>query len=212
MKVTLLIAGFAILILVEILRVYYIMPFPGSQEQQTIDIAYYLHNNIIFFRLLGLAMAGWPFVYYARHATSLKRTILWVVFGFYVLIFYMFNFQYLADKMFLPMKHKKFKSAVENKSVLPRQLVIGIERNGESKAYPIEVLGYHHQVRDSVGGEPVMVTYCTVCRTGRVFSPLVEGKPESSGWWEWITTTRCLKMRAQRAGGARFLAKRLWGR
>jgi hypothetical protein len=178
MKVTLLVVGFAILILVEILRVYYIMPFPGSQEEQTIDIAYYLHNNINYFRLLGLAMTAWPFVHYARRATSLGRSILWVVFGFYVLIFYMFNFQYLADKMFLQMKHMEFRSAIENKSVLPGQLVIGIEKNGESKAYPIEVIGYHHQVRDSVSGEPVMVTYCTVCRTGRVFSPLVDGKPE----------------------------------
>ena len=24
-----------------------------------------------------------------------------------------------------------------------------------------------------------MVTYCTVCRTGRVFSPIVEGQPET---------------------------------
>jgi hypothetical protein len=31
-------------------------------------------------------------------------------------------------------------------------------------------------VRDSVGGEPVLVSYCTVCRTGRVFSPVVEGQ------------------------------------
>ena len=39
-------------------------------------------------------------------------------------------------------------------------------------------MGYHHQVRDQVGATPVMVTYCNVCRTGRVFSPLVKGKPE----------------------------------
>jgi hypothetical protein len=34
-------------------------------------------------------------------------------------------------------------------------------------------------VRDTVGGTPVMVTYCTVCRTGRVYSPVVKGKPET---------------------------------
>jgi len=56
--------------------------------------------------------------------------------------------------------------------------ILGISLNGESKAYPIQFLGYHHQVRDSIGGKPIMVTYCTVCRTGRVFEPLIEGKPE----------------------------------
>jgi len=41
------------------------------------------------------------------------------------------------------------------------------------------VIGYHHQVRDEVGGEKIMVTYCTVCRTGRVFKPEVDGVEES---------------------------------
>jgi hypothetical protein len=50
--------------------------------------------------------------------------------------------------------------------------------DGESKAFPIELIGYHHQVRDTVGGTPVMITYCTVCRTGRAFSPVVDDKLE----------------------------------
>ena len=58
------------------------------------------------------------------------------------------------------------------------RLVIGVVNNGEAKAYPIRFLGYHHQVQDTVGGKPVIVTYCTVCRTGRVFEPMVNGKPE----------------------------------
>ena len=55
-------------------------------------------------------------------------------------------------------------------------LIIGVVINNEAKAYPIEIIGYHHQVRDTIGGEPVMITYCTVCRTGRVYSPYVNGK------------------------------------
>jgi hypothetical protein len=34
-------------------------------------------------------------------------------------------------------------------------------------------------VRDTIGGEPLMITYCTVCRTGRVFSPIVNNKLEN---------------------------------
>jgi hypothetical protein len=62
--------------------------------------------------------------------------------------------------------------------VQPEKLIIGVAYNGEAKAYPIQYIGYHHQVRDSIGGKPVMVTYCTVCRTGRVFEPEVNGKTE----------------------------------
>ena len=29
-----------------------------------------------------------------------------------------------------------------------------------------------------MGGEPVLVTFCTVCRTGRVFSPVIDGREE----------------------------------
>jgi hypothetical protein len=33
-------------------------------------------------------------------------------------------------------------------------------------------------VPDTVGGKPLIVTYCSVCRTGRVFEPVVNGKQE----------------------------------
>jgi hypothetical protein len=59
------------------------------------------------------------------------------------------------------------------------RLVIGVSNNGEAKAYPILFLGYHHHIQDTVGGKPILVTYCTVCRTGRVFEPLVNGKKET---------------------------------
>ena len=55
------------------------------------------------------------------------------------------------------------------------RLVIGVALHGEARAYPIEIIGYHHQVKDTVGGQPILVTYCTVCRTGRVYSPFVNG-------------------------------------
>lgn len=57
--------------------------------------------------------------------------------------------------------------------------MIGVVINGEARAYPIQLIGYHHQVMDTVGNTPVMVTYCTVCRTGRVFSPIVNGNHET---------------------------------
>jgi hypothetical protein len=43
----------------------------------------------------------------------------------------------------------------------------------------VRFIVYHHQVRDTVGGKPVMVTYCSVCRTGRVYDPVVNGQPET---------------------------------
>jgi Protein of unknown function (DUF3179) len=82
-----------------------------------------------------------------------------------------------ADHMFYQPKDVLMVNAAGN-IVDTNRLVIGVVNNGEAKAYPIRFLGYHHQVQDTIGGKPLMVTYCTVCRTGRVYEPLVNGKPE----------------------------------
>ena len=95
----------------------------------------------------------------------------------YATVFYAFNFEFLADKMFYQPTNKILATVAANK-VDSTKLIIGVIINGEAKAYPIEIIGYHHQVQDSIAGQPVMVTYCTVCRTGRVFSPFVNGKFE----------------------------------
>jgi hypothetical protein len=90
----------------------------------------------------------------------------------------MTNFVMSADHMFLAPRSLVMATPAQNKVDLKR-LVVGVEANGEARAYPVQFIGYHHQVRDSVGGQPVMVSFCTVCRTGRVFVPVVDGKPET---------------------------------
>jgi hypothetical protein len=87
-----------------------------------------------------------------------------------------------ADVMFRQAAVKKFTGAADT-SIQPATLVVGVALEGaggvrQARAYPLQLIGHHHQVRDEVAGQPVMVTYCTVCRTGRVFSPVVEGKAE----------------------------------
>jgi hypothetical protein len=176
-RLLLFLAGLAILIVPEILKVYYIMPFPGSQEDETIRLAYWLHNNVWIFRVIGIAVIAWPAWKY------LKSGRVWIVWptalalAIWLFVVYLTNFVMLADKIFVQPKHKKL-SGVEESKIPLTDLVIGVTIDNESKAYPIEVIGYHHQVRDSLAGKPIMVTYCTVCRTGRVYSPLVDGAEE----------------------------------
>ena len=164
--------GWIFLFALEILRVYFIMPFPGSQRHDTVGFAYFLDRNIIWLRILGLAILIWPLWFYLRSGRAWHKITLIVVVLLYGGVFYLFNFRFLADKMFYPTKIKQFAADSSNKD----RLVIGVSLNGAAKAYPIEIIGYHHQVSDTLGGQPVLVTYCTVCRTGRVYSPLVQGK------------------------------------
>ena len=59
--------------------------------------------------------------------------------------------------------------------------VIGLDINGEVKAYPIFILVWHEIVNDNVGGIPVSVTYCPLCYTNQVFERIVEGQEVEFG-------------------------------
>ena len=41
----------------------------------------------------------------------------------------------------------------------PDDQVIGITIGGESKAYPLKILNWHEAVNDTLGGEPIVVTF-----------------------------------------------------
>jgi hypothetical protein len=170
--------GLIYLIAIEILRVYFIMPFPGSQKANTIDVAYFIDRNIWWLRLIGFAIILFPLIHVLKRSKTWKKILAILVLIFYAYVAYQFNFKFLADKMFYQPRNKLLVSAATD-TTKRDHLIIGIAINNEAKAYPIEVIGYHHQVRDTIGGEPVMITYCTVCRTGRAYSPFVNGKPEN---------------------------------
>lgn len=169
--------GCILLLLIEILHVYFIMPFPGSQRLQTIEIAYFIESHINLARIIGFIIIAYPAILMWKTGSAKLKVIVTGSFVLWLVVAYFFNFQFLADKMFYQPVNKLFLSA-ENSKIPTRQLILGVSINEEQKAYPIELIGYHHQVRDVVGGQPIMVTYCTVCRTGRVYVPAVDGKPE----------------------------------
>jgi hypothetical protein len=172
------IAGLLILFAAEVLRVYFIMPFPGSQHANTIDFAYFIDQDIWYIRIIALLLILPTLLTVFRNGRAWTKALLLVALALYSAVFYFFNFKFLADKMFYQPQHKNLAPLAENKVALDK-LVIGVALNGEAKAYPIEIIGYHHQVQDTVGGTPVMITYCTVCRTGRAYSPIINGKKEN---------------------------------
>ena len=160
------------LIAFELLNVYFIMPMPGSQETNTIDLAYFLYKFRWLFRVSIGALA--LFAFFRHHWSSKILPIIAVaVWG---LVLYTVHFMMAADTMFYQPNKVFMLIATQNK-VDTNRLILGIERAGAAKAYPIQYLGYHHQVLDTLAGERIMVTYCTVCRSGRIFEPMVAGKP-----------------------------------
>lgn len=173
-----LIIGIILLLVTEILRVYYIMPFPGSQQSNSIDWAYFIEKYKWIFRMVGLLLIAGPAYRIYSGKKIWSKILLSLVILLYGTIFFFFNFRFEADKMFYQPTVKNF-SGINGNRIDSNKLIIGIEINGESRAYPIQIIGYHHQVKDTVGNTPVMITYCTVCRTGRVYSPILNGRLET---------------------------------
>lgn len=169
--------GIGLLVLFEIANVYFIMPMPFSQRARSIDIAYRLHSWRWIFRAVFGAMivAG---AAPAWRVSGWRRALVPISLVIAALIAYAMNFPMSADYMFLAPTSLVMQPAERN-SVKMSRLVVGIEMAGEARAYPVQFIGYHHQVRDTVAGKPVMVTFCTVCRTGRVLDPVVDGKAEN---------------------------------
>ena len=176
------------------------MPMPGSQRMNSINTAYFLYKWRWVFRVLfGLMIVIGLF----RSKWKRKWVLIFPV-VIVAAVIYMANFKMAADAMFKQPKQLLLTTANKNK-VDSNRLIIGVSINGEAKAYPIQFLGYHHHIQDTVGGKAIMVTYCTVCRTGRVFEPVVNGKKEkfrlvgmdhfnamledatTKSWWRQVT-------------------------
>ena len=81
-----------------------------------------------------------------------------------------------------------------------------LEVNGDARAYPLGMLTIHEVVNDTVGGEPVLVTYCPLCYTAMAFNRTLDGRVLSFGntgvlldsnlvmwddatesWWQQVT-------------------------
>ena len=145
-------AGLILLGLFEILNVYFIMPMPGSQQMDSIDLAYFLYTYRWVFRgVFGIMiLAGAPAVFRSRRIWIPLVAMVPVL-----IIVYLFNFKMTADHMFLQPKELAFKSKGEN-TLVDSALVIAVSSTLEAKAYPIRYIQYHHQVRDTISGRPIM--------------------------------------------------------
>ena len=63
----------------------------------------------------------------------------------------------------------------------PDEPVVALEVNGEARAYPLQILTWHEIANDTLGGVPVVVTFCPLCNTAIVFDARIDGETRSFG-------------------------------
>ena len=54
--------------------------------------------------------------------------------------------------------------------------VFGVSINGDARAYPLRIMGWHEMFNETIGGVPVALAYCTLCSAGILFETQVEGR------------------------------------
>jgi len=60
-------------------------------------------------------------------------------------------------------------------------LVAGISIGGTERAYPLRILVWHEAVNDTVGGKPVLISYCPLCGSTMIFDRNIDGKEYTFG-------------------------------
>ena len=147
----------ALVLVVVLTPVFLIMPFK-AQTSRTMEISYLLRRWSPWLTVL---------------ASLLILTIalrLWIGgrwFGRIALVILLLptlGATWLARQnhfewMFNPLPNPAYAKAAEASFVNDDDRVLAVTINGESVAYPIRLMGYHHVVEDTVGGTPLVATY-----------------------------------------------------
>jgi hypothetical protein len=55
-------------------------------------------------------------------------------------------------------------------------LVFAVSINGDKRAYPLRIMGWHEMFNDVIGGVPVALAYCTLCGAGILFETQVAAR------------------------------------
>ena len=81
---------------------------------------------------------------------------------------YICNFKYTATKMYRRSAPKLMLGSNVNTVDLDK-LIVGVVKNCEARAYPVQYLAYHQRVFDGMCGKRFMVTFCPVNRTAKIY-------------------------------------------
>ena len=68
-----------------------------------------------------------------------------------------------------PIDNPKFQPARAVDWLEGAEPVLSLTVEGETRAYPLQIMTWHEIVNDTVGGVPVAVTYCPLCNSGVAF-------------------------------------------
>ncbi len=81
--------------------------------------------------------------------------------------------RYITPRRVTQLNKKEVESG---RFLLPLDTVIGVKIGGQSRAYPVRIMGWHDVANATVGGQPIAVTFDGWCNSAAVYSRVSGGK------------------------------------
>ena len=137
--------------------IYVIRPFraQGARELK-FALAVTQFRPLLTILSAGAAFLAWAAFWYQRPRTG--RLYLGLAGAVFVGILAVLARVNVYEIMFHPIEHSTFTAATQGKLDLDEK-VIAVLINGQSRAYPIRSMAYHHLLNDVVGGVAIVATY-----------------------------------------------------
>ena len=137
--------------------VFIIQPFK-AQTQRGIALSYAMRSwspyATVGALIVAFVLVGWLW----REARWFARVAL-VIILLPLLAATWFARQNHFEWMFRPLQHSAYAKPADASFVGDSDMVLAVNINGESAAYPVRLMAYHHVVQDLVGGRAIVATY-----------------------------------------------------
>lgn len=128
--------------------------------------------------VIGVSVVLWLGGLIAHLAVSETSVILLVVSGILVGLFTLLGYGMSPYVIFPSLRRPQWMSAIEaDEFIAADDDVIGVEINGDARAYPVDWSFRPHLIQDTVGGEPVVMSYCLLSNYGVAFRAEMDGVP-----------------------------------
>lgn len=69
------------------------------------------------------------------------------------------DISYSRRTPFVPLDNPALLTAEQATYLSDEEFIMGLEWAGQARAYPIQMLRYHHIVNDTVAGQPILITF-----------------------------------------------------
>jgi hypothetical protein len=144
-------------LLVVFIPAYLIRPFV-PQTQPDLDLSYTLRSLSPSLTLVALVLGLSCAFLLWKSTTRLRRSALCAAAALLAALAILAR-QNHFEWMFHPLPQPGYVEAGRATHVSDGDMVLALETGGETRAYPVPLLAYHHLVNTTVGGEPIVATY-----------------------------------------------------